>query len=186
MIISHTHKFIFIKTRKTAGSSVEHILSKRLGPDDICTGSDVDGTPRLNAPHRKGHIDYRWIKKKFPTEWRTYYRFAIERNPWTKMQSYYHWHNPNCSFGDFCLDNTAQWNCWFRYADDCIEVDKVMRYEDLHSEMQTSPVPYADELLTTFKKKDRSISLAHHTNKTISAIELAFADVIEEFGYTYN
>ncbi len=37
LIISHTHKFIFVKTRKTAGSSIEVELSKYCGPDDVVT-----------------------------------------------------------------------------------------------------------------------------------------------------
>lgn len=37
MIISHRHRFIFIKTRKTAGTSVEIALSRFCGEDDIVT-----------------------------------------------------------------------------------------------------------------------------------------------------
>ena len=37
VIISHAHRFVFIKTRKTAGTSIEIELSKRCGPDDIIT-----------------------------------------------------------------------------------------------------------------------------------------------------
>jgi hypothetical protein len=37
MIISHEHKFIFIKTAKTAGTSIEVFLSKHCGPKDIVT-----------------------------------------------------------------------------------------------------------------------------------------------------
>jgi len=37
MIISHEHKFIFLKTRKTAGTSIELALSHLCGPDDIVT-----------------------------------------------------------------------------------------------------------------------------------------------------
>lgn len=37
MIISHEHKFIFIKSRKTAGTSIEMALEKICGPDDVIT-----------------------------------------------------------------------------------------------------------------------------------------------------
>ena len=37
MLISHQHRFIFLKTSKTAGTSVEIALSKFLGPKDVIT-----------------------------------------------------------------------------------------------------------------------------------------------------
>lgn len=37
MIVCHKYKFIFLKTSKTAGSSVEMALSRFCGPDDIIT-----------------------------------------------------------------------------------------------------------------------------------------------------
>jgi len=37
MIISHEHKFIFIKTARTVGISIEVFLSQQRGPSDIVT-----------------------------------------------------------------------------------------------------------------------------------------------------
>ena len=48
MIISHKYRFIFLKTSKTAGTSVEIALSRFCGPDDIITpiSSDDEETRR--------------------------------------------------------------------------------------------------------------------------------------------
>ena len=37
MILSHTRRFIFIKTRKVSGTSMEISLSKNCGGDDVIT-----------------------------------------------------------------------------------------------------------------------------------------------------
>lgn len=42
MIVSHKHRFIFIKTQKTAGTSLEIALSAICGPDDIITAISPD------------------------------------------------------------------------------------------------------------------------------------------------
>lgn len=42
MIISHKHKFIFIKTQKVSGTSMEIALSHHLGPRDIVTPISID------------------------------------------------------------------------------------------------------------------------------------------------
>lgn len=42
MILSHRHRFIYVKTYKTASSSVEAALSKLLGPDDVITPARAD------------------------------------------------------------------------------------------------------------------------------------------------
>ena len=42
MIVSHSRKFIFLKTRKTAGTSLEIALSKYCGPEDILAPINFD------------------------------------------------------------------------------------------------------------------------------------------------
>lgn len=53
MIISHKNKFIFVKTGKTAGTSIEIALSKYCGPDDIITPiSPEDEKKRADLGYR--------------------------------------------------------------------------------------------------------------------------------------
>lgn len=65
MIISHKHKFIFTKPQKTAGTSVELLLSRICGNDDIITpfGYDPDPKVRQNNNAREPQNYYR--KKPF-------------------------------------------------------------------------------------------------------------------------
>lgn len=71
MIISHKHKFIFIKTRKTAGTSVEIALSEFCGSEDIITPiSSEDEKARKNLGYR-GSQNY-YVQKHFHTRKRWY------------------------------------------------------------------------------------------------------------------
>ena len=62
MILSHKHKFVFVKNRKVAGTSVEVALSPHCGPDDILTVIDIGVTvalPHLKARPAAYRIPYR-------------------------------------------------------------------------------------------------------------------------------
>src|SRR5262245_14307166 len=54
MIISHEHQFIFLKTRKTAGTSVELALRQLCGPDDIIAPIGDAEERRQQALHYRG------------------------------------------------------------------------------------------------------------------------------------
>jgi hypothetical protein len=59
MIASRLHNFIFIKTMKTAGTSIEMALSPHCGPDDILTPISVGMTSSGPQPAS--------IRATFPT-----------------------------------------------------------------------------------------------------------------------
>lgn len=163
MIISHKYKFIFIKTRKTAGSSISNILRKYLGPNDIADGDWVDGLEPLNVIYERnkmdGHQTALWIKKNFPYEFNTYYKFTVERNPWQKVPSGYKFYKkiavknlPN-TITDFLQWEKKKWIPvdWNWYTiKDRIVVDKILQYDNLHNEfkdlMHELKVPYQNEL----------------------------------------
>ena len=121
MIVSHRHRYIFVRTRKTAGTSVEIALSKFCGPDDVITRDADDalrrelgypgpqndgGVPfgeytfgewrrlltRGERARFKNHMPATRIRKLVGEEvWAGYYKFAIERDPWDKAISLYYW-----------------------------------------------------------------------------------------------
>lgn len=58
LIISHKHKFIFIKTRKTAGTSVEIELSRHCGRSDVITPTTTDDEEKRKKLGGKGPQNY--------------------------------------------------------------------------------------------------------------------------------
>ncbi|MCL2930743.1 MAG: hypothetical protein MGG11_00075 [Trichodesmium sp. MAG_R03] len=89
MIISHKYKFIFLKTKKTAGTSIEISLSRFCGDDDIITPIDFtdEAIRKLLGQKPQNYLDFRnhitsqeVLKKIEPSIWNTYYKFCFERN----------------------------------------------------------------------------------------------------------
>jgi hypothetical protein len=113
MIISHTHKFIFIKSFKTAGTSVEAALSNYCSGSDIVTplndyrhNRDENGKfihksmnaeeyIQLDLPNLQ-HVEALTIKDRVsPEVWNTYFKVSIARNPWDRAVSYFFWEMRN-------------------------------------------------------------------------------------------
>ena len=199
MIVSHQHKFIFIKTRKTAGSSLESILYNYLGPDDICTGSEGDGTPRLNTNLESGHVGCAYFQKNYKQPWNDYFTFAVERNPWDKMVSHYFFLRAQGSFKarrtftNFVLDFADRYTDWGKYAaGDGIKVDKVFKYETLDIDLfRTTNIPYNRELTKIFKKSGLRPGKAKDYKKfydTISKkkVKEVFHREIKTFHYRFD
>jgi hypothetical protein len=85
MIISHKHKFIFIKTAKTAGTSMEIALSKFAGPQDVITRcSAADEVMRASLGH-VGPQNYNIPLRKVP--WRGLVASFVSRS---KLAFYNH------------------------------------------------------------------------------------------------
>jgi hypothetical protein len=80
MIISHAHKFIFIKTKKTAGTAIEAALSQLCGPLDVIT------------PYREESEQER--KGLAPQNYRIEHPLKPKRPLWRKLlgrpERYYH------------------------------------------------------------------------------------------------
>ena len=75
MIISHKHQFIFIKTKKVAGTSIEAALGQFCGKEDIITPSGIC-TKELSPQNYK-----KKVMNMTPRDWG---KFAIEGS-WPKQ-----------------------------------------------------------------------------------------------------
>jgi len=107
MIISHKHKFIFIKTKKTAGTSLEIALSAICGDEDVITPiSPIDEKARADLGYlgaqnysEMGFFNHMSAQKASTLisadVWSSYYKFCFERNPWDKVISWYYWEIKN-------------------------------------------------------------------------------------------
>jgi hypothetical protein len=87
MIISHKHKFIFIKPQKTAGTSIELMLSRICGDKDIITPLGFDPDPNVREKH----------KAKPP---QNYYRAKPLKN-WKMSELFWFlikWRKPNINY----------------------------------------------------------------------------------------
>lgn len=71
MIVSHKHKFIFVKTHKTATQSFFNVIKPHLGPDDVAVGDErvADDTYNLGRPTEEWRfVDTSLnLDKQFPT-----------------------------------------------------------------------------------------------------------------------
>ena len=110
MIISYSHKFVFVKTTKTAGTSVEISLTEHCSDEDIITPihpddekikqdrglrgpqNDVvtlpDGTELRLFNHAPARRARRVIGR---AQWDEWFTFAFERNPYDRVVSAYHY-----------------------------------------------------------------------------------------------
>lgn len=103
MLVSHAHRFIYLKTRKTAGTSVEALLEPfcappghkvRHGARELVTSYGIVGFRGLpeNAWRAKfrNHMAAVEIRKLIPDEFSAFLRIANVRNPYDKAVSGFH------------------------------------------------------------------------------------------------
>jgi len=102
MLVSYTHKFIYLKPGKTAGTSVEVFLEPLCAPPDHNPShvTDVIDTEYGIVGERRGssntsgffnHMNAQEIADRLPLEiWSTYSKVATVRNPFDRAISVFH------------------------------------------------------------------------------------------------
>jgi hypothetical protein len=251
MIISHTHKFIFLHCRKAAGSSIVVSLSRFLGPEDLQLSAILDTFDEGFRPPRRvireailgftlgdyisliagrrsysrqvsNSIKRRYMKvlgrgishspasvvaANFPKEWDNYYKICVVRNPWEKTVSDYFWRTRNLikrpsleqyiealesnnALGGIVPSNHDNWPLYT--INDHVMVDRVVRYENLHTELSKALANTSiqwDGWLPR-KKANRGVVGGRRTEyrsmlsaSSIATIRKLYAKEIEYFDY---
>ena len=163
MLVSHRRRFIYLKTRKTAGTSVEVLLERECVPEGEYQG------PRHESPGLQtsaGIIGCRLMGSKAPLNphmtasevralvgdetWSNYLKFCIVRNPFDKLVSMW-WYKMNdvtrtklekAGFSKI----RSEFNAWLRgrkdlsdrniyTVDGLVAVDRFLRFENLWSDI---------------------------------------------------
>jgi hypothetical protein len=228
VLVSHKHRFIFVKTRKTGGTSVELALAPLCGPDDIITPlkeyrGDTSGIEPRNhrlpedqwslrarlrrllgkrTPNRGTgffqHMPAADIRRLLGDEiWDSYRTFTIERNPWDRQVSLYHWHYRNSAspppFRSFVMSPLRRKKSrnWSMYTqDDRLIVDHVITYERLQSGLNEvlDKVGIRDGVeLPTAKSGFRTERdyRSYYDDDTRQAVARWYAAEIDAFGFQF-
>ncbi len=248
MIISHKYQFIFVKTAKTAGTSIEIYLSKFCSNIDVATpfaypepeheprnyrglfnpfpeikkGLQIHGfhkdawiEPIRDLRHRRrfsNHLPGWRIRSRIhPDMWKNYYKFCVERNPYSKILSgwrYFNWKYKTSfsldAYLKYCADQIQNrkrgiGSCPYNFpnytdpVNNTTIVDRILRYEmlndDLASVFYSLNIPFDKALpvraKTLPKKKQQTIQdvFTPHQRATVAAL---FKEEFKLHGYTFE
>ena len=120
VLVSHKYKFIYIKNEKVAGSSVESFFGsfcqnpeKIYNYDDAIMqsidnygiiGSRLEGAQKEDV--WKNHINATEIKRRLGNDiFSKYFKFAVIRNPYDTIVSYYYWDKSKLPFKEYAKNN---------------------------------------------------------------------------------
>lgn len=215
MIVSHRHKFIFIKTHKVAGTSIEFALTRFAGEDGIVTPFTVrsDEQERLQAGFggaRNHETEGGSYRNHMPAEdvrallgrelFESYFKFSVERNSYDKAVSMFAWMNRDparprgSSFDDFIAQGGARPAADFgRYCvDGQVAMDAMVLYHDLQAGLDTIAerldLPGRIDISQIRRKSGYRQSQdyrAYYSPESRAAVERDFAREIVHFGFTF-
>jgi len=209
MIISHKHKYIFIKIAKTAGTSteiyfenlsfsheIEHIQPELINEEGIVGFRGSNKAKQDQQPTWYNHITLPKIKKTLNNDklFNEYFKFSITRNPWDRVVSAYHHFYPQLSFNEYITSGKMIGPIAPAFKD-CIDDVFFIKFENLQEGIEyvckKLDLDYDMSNLGSYKKEHRAGSIHKHyteyfDNKTRQIVAKKHAKDIEYFGYKFG
>jgi len=205
MLVSHSHQFILVKTKKTAGSSIQSYLK------EYCKDGIVE---ELFGSHRSAESIIDLVGRDV---WDRYVKICPMRNPWDQMVSWYVWERREFSlyrkiqhflqgkgwtqvarrvpFNEYVImreeANKVNLNANKIFVDGELPDYLYVRYEHLNEDMQklcdVIKVPF-DESEFPHKKggvRKKRTYQEFYNDRTKQIIAKAYSVEIEKFGYEF-
>jgi len=158
VLVSHSHRFIYIKNMKVAGTSIEAVLDKYVvqsmgshvvshaTPKSECSNGICGGRLEIGKVDSRmdafyNHMTATEVQRLLPLEFDCYTKVCVVRNPWDQVLSMYSWLKPKMSahvtFSMYVQTVTESYD-WDRM---CVGglfcMDYVVRYESMHGDLQS-------------------------------------------------
>jgi hypothetical protein len=198
MIISHTNKYIFIKSTKTAGTSIEAALSNHCRGDDIVTplgdyafNRDESGAwvhQSMNEGRYRQHDDARTIRDSLPAEValmpekRLVHRLGVPVDELAPARQ---------AFTRFLKEEEWDTNDRFYIIDGQLCIDRVIRYEQLADDLKQVcshvglPELTLPHLKSGMRQKQHHYS-AYYQEQTRDLVAERHRNDIDLFGYRFE
>ncbi len=152
MIISHKHKFIFLKTNKTAGTSIEIALSKICGEHDIITPISPVDEEKRSSPEYRGPQNYKAPLSEYSIK--DWGKLVLKGTVKLKYYNHINAAEIKAGIGD------EIWNSYYKFCFERNPWDRVISHYYWH--YKTEPRPSISEYLESArpaKIKDRGFGV---------------------------